>query len=138
MKFLHEAAHHFDVGVYWEANGHGTVLFSPTLLEKLEQVRMQRSFTCKVGGGYAQLGVDFDPAGDAQPLVTWVRSSTPYPHQVQASSSAARELLLLSRAINQTVGDAISGVLLVEAVLRSDGVKCFMPHLSQDCIFELM
>ena len=38
VKFLHEAAHHFDVGVYWEANGHGTVLFSPALLEQLEQV----------------------------------------------------------------------------------------------------
>ena len=30
VKFVHAAAHHhFDVGVYFEANGHGTVLFSP-------------------------------------------------------------------------------------------------------------
>ena len=43
------------------------------------------------------------------------------PPQVQATHHAARELLLLSRVINQTVGDAISGVLLVEAVLRSVG-----------------
>lgn len=31
---------------------------------------------------------------------------------------AAKELLLLSRLINQTVGDAISGILLVELILR--------------------
>lgn len=35
-----------------------------------------------------------------------------------SSVPAARELLLLSRVINQTVGDAISGVLMAEAVLR--------------------
>ena len=41
--------------------------------------------------------------------------------QVQGSNADARELLLLARTINQTVGDAISGVLLVEAVLRCEG-----------------
>ena len=38
MKYLHEAAHHFDVGIYFEANGHGTVLFSTAFLAKLKQV----------------------------------------------------------------------------------------------------
>jgi len=28
VKHLHRAAHHFDVGIYFEANGHGTVLIS--------------------------------------------------------------------------------------------------------------
>ena len=28
VKYLHHAAGEFDVGVYFEANGHGTVLFS--------------------------------------------------------------------------------------------------------------
>lgn len=28
VKHLHHAAEEFDVGVYFEANGHGTVLFS--------------------------------------------------------------------------------------------------------------
>jgi phosphoacetylglucosamine mutase len=35
VKHLHHAAEHFDVGVYFEANGHGTVLFSPDTKEKL-------------------------------------------------------------------------------------------------------
>lgn len=35
VKHLHHAAEHYDIGVYFEANGHGTVLFSPDTLEKL-------------------------------------------------------------------------------------------------------
>jgi phosphoacetylglucosamine mutase len=35
VKFLHEKAHDFDCGVYFEANGHGTVLFSPALLDAI-------------------------------------------------------------------------------------------------------
>ncbi|KAG1749945.1 phosphoacetylglucosamine mutase [Suillus paluster] len=33
VKHLHHAAEHYDVGVYFEANGHGTVLFSPAAQE---------------------------------------------------------------------------------------------------------
>lgn len=35
VKFLHHAAQRYDVGVYFEANGHGTVLFSESLLTRL-------------------------------------------------------------------------------------------------------
>lgn len=35
VKHLHHAAKEFDVGVYFEANGHGTVLFNPSLLSRL-------------------------------------------------------------------------------------------------------
>ena len=37
VKHLHRAAEEFDVGIYFEANGHGTVLFSPPLLQSLRQ-----------------------------------------------------------------------------------------------------
>lgn len=74
VKHLHAAAHRFDVGIYFEANGHGTVLFSRALLARLREAAPREA--------------------------------------------AARRLLALSRAVNQTVGDAISGVLLVEAALR--------------------
>ncbi|KAG2426457.1 hypothetical protein HXX76_011688 [Chlamydomonas incerta] len=77
VKYLHEAAHGADLGVYFESNGHGTVLFSPALRERLAAA-----------------------AG---------------------SHPAAAQLLLLSRLINQTVGDAISGLLLVELILRRKG-----------------
>lgn len=36
VKYLHEAAHHYDIGIYFEANGHGTLLFSEYLNELLK------------------------------------------------------------------------------------------------------
>ena len=41
--------------------------------------------------------------------------------QAASTSPAAADLLLLSQMINQAVGDAISGLLLVEAALRRKG-----------------
>jgi phosphoacetylglucosamine mutase len=77
VKHLHHAAEHYDVGVYFEANGHGTVLFSPPTQAKLQ--------------GHAP--------------------STP------AQLTALNHLKNLVNLINQTVGDALSDMLLVEAVL---------------------
>ena len=77
VKYLHHAAEHYDIGVYFEANGHGTVLFSSTSQEKL----------------------------------TTYEPSTP------AQSTALTHLVSLTQLINQTVGDALSDMLLVEVVL---------------------
>ncbi|KAJ7125626.1 phosphoacetylglucosamine mutase [Mycena crocata] len=77
VKHLHHAAEHYNIGVYFEANGHGTVLFSPTTQEQLDTY---------------------------QP-------STP------AQSTALEHLRNLNQLINQTVGDALSDMLLVEVVL---------------------
>jgi phosphoacetylglucosamine mutase len=68
VKHLHHAALDFDIGVYFEANGHGTVLFTAAAVEKLKAEN--------------QTGI-----------------------------------LLLAQLINQTVGDALSDMLTVEAVL---------------------
>ncbi|ODV61728.1 phosphoacetylglucosamine mutase PCM1 [Ascoidea rubescens DSM 1968] len=35
VKHLHHVAQNFDIGIYFEANGHGTVLFSDNLLNKV-------------------------------------------------------------------------------------------------------
>ena len=77
VKHLHHAAEHYDIGVYFEANGHGTVLFSPDTHEKL---------------------------ASHQPI-------TP------AQSTSLNHLVNLTQLINQTVGDALSDLLLVEVVL---------------------
>lgn len=37
MKHLHHAAERYPIGVYFEANGHGTVLFSPEAVEILQK-----------------------------------------------------------------------------------------------------
>ena len=79
VKFLHHRALDYDVGVYFEANGHGTVVFSPSAMETI---------------------------------------------RLAANSNAnldARKLLLLTDVINQTVGDALSDLLLVETILHALG-----------------
>jgi len=77
VKFLHHAATKFDVGVYFEANGHGTVVFSDLALKRIAK---------------------YDPQSPAQ-------------------ASALDTLRALTQLINQTVGDALSDLLLVEVIL---------------------
>ncbi|KAJ8236353.1 hypothetical protein LV156_003452 [Aspergillus fumigatus] len=81
VKHLHHAAMRFDVGVYFEANGHGTITFSENALKTIKNTEpqspaQQRSLEC---------------------------------------------LQALTDLINQAVGDAISDMLLVEAILAHKG-----------------
>ncbi|GAA5898763.1 phosphoacetylglucosamine mutase PCM1 [Sporobolomyces salmoneus] len=77
VKHLHHAAASYDIGVYFEANGHGTVLFSPSSLS----------------------------------LISSHSPSNP------SETQALANLKALIDVINQTVGDALSDMLLVETVL---------------------
>ena len=77
VKFLHHAATKFDVGVYFEANGHGTVVFSELALKRINK---------------------YEPKSPAQ-------------------ASALETLKALTLMINQTTGDALSDILLVEIIL---------------------
>jgi phosphoacetylglucosamine mutase len=36
VKHLHHVAKEFDVGIYFESNGHGTVLFDPRVVARLQ------------------------------------------------------------------------------------------------------
>lgn len=36
VKYLHEKAAEYDIGIYFEANGHGTILFSESFVHWLE------------------------------------------------------------------------------------------------------
>ncbi|XP_010053566.2 phosphoacetylglucosamine mutase [Eucalyptus grandis] len=82
VKFLHEKAAEYDIGIYFEANGHGTILFSD-------------SFLCWLEKRHNEL-----PEGSEQ-------------------QKAAVRLLAVSKLVNQAVGDAFSGLLLVEAILQN-------------------
>lgn len=42
VKFVHHEAQKYDLGIYFEANGHGTVLFSPRLLRYLNSLPRDR------------------------------------------------------------------------------------------------
>ncbi|XP_053193475.1 phosphoacetylglucosamine mutase [Scomber japonicus] len=85
VKHLHHAAQEFDIGVYFEANGHGTVLFSKAAEEKIQQLAK-------------------NPNIDDQ------------------RKRAALLLQNTINVINQTVGDAISDMLLIEAILAIKGM----------------
>ncbi|KAK3079158.1 hypothetical protein LTS18_005588 [Coniosporium uncinatum] len=84
VKHLHHAAQRFDIGVYFEANGHGTVLFSPAALKAI---------------------ANYEPQSPAQ-------------------KNALETLRAVTELINQTVGDALSDLLLVEVILAHKGWTC--------------
>uniref|UniRef100_A0A336LW80 Phosphoacetylglucosamine mutase n=1 Tax=Culicoides sonorensis TaxID=179676 RepID=A0A336LW80_CULSO len=84
VKHLHHKALEYDIGCYFEANGHGTIIFSP------------RAKTAILN------------AYENQELN-------------QESREAAKKLLSTINLINETVGDAISDMLLVETVLHAKG-----------------
>ena len=79
VKHLHHRAEKFDVGIYFEANGHGTVLFSPKVFKLLKETK----------------------------------TASLSPKQIDSFEC----FNALVNLINQTVGDAISDLLMVEAIL---------------------
>jgi phosphoacetylglucosamine mutase len=84
VKHLHHKALDYDIGVYFEANGHGTVVFSKNAKDKLKETANDSSV-----------------AGERR--------------------TAAETLLNLIDLINETVGDAISDMLLIETILHAKG-----------------
>jgi phosphoacetylglucosamine mutase len=81
VKHLHHAALRYDVGVYFEANGHGTVTFSENAMKIIKST---------------------EPQSPAQQ------------HSLECLHG-------LTDLINQAVGDALSDMLLVEAILAHKG-----------------
>jgi phosphoacetylglucosamine mutase len=86
VKYVHHVATQFDVAIYFEANGHGTLLFSDAAVEAIRGAQTA-----------AQM------SGDA------------------ARAGAAARLLAARQLVNQAIGDAISDLLLVEAILTRRG-----------------
>ncbi|PVV03080.1 hypothetical protein BB560_002445 [Smittium megazygosporum] len=79
VKHLHHAALGYDIGIYFEANGHGSILFSKKAVETIKNT---------------------EPQSPAQKL-------------------ALEKLLSFHDVINEAIGDAMSGLLLVQAILLS-------------------
>ncbi|XP_018576461.1 phosphoacetylglucosamine mutase [Anoplophora glabripennis] len=84
VKHLHHKALTFDIGVYFEANGHGTVIFSQETKNKLKEAAKNNSYS-------------------------------------EEQRKAIEKLQILIDVINETVGDAISDMLLVETILHAKG-----------------
>ena len=98
MKFVHHKATEYDVGVYFEANGHGTVLFSQKALDMFKQVKSEAA--------------DVSRLLKPNPVDTQLHTSPQ-----STAETAINRLLASARLINQAVGDAISDALFIEAVL---------------------
>ncbi|KAK5644601.1 hypothetical protein RI129_005901 [Pyrocoelia pectoralis] len=84
VKHLHHKALEYDIGVYFEANGHGTVIFSKNAKDKLNEAAKDNKLS-------------------------------------EEQQQSAEKLLALIDVINETVGDAISDMLLVETILNAKG-----------------
>ncbi|XP_055965718.1 phosphoacetylglucosamine mutase [Sorex fumeus] len=83
VKHLHHKAQEFDIGVYFEANGHGTVLFSKAAETKIRQL-----------------------AKDLE----------------EKKRNTAKILENIIDLFNQAAGDAISDMLVIEAILALKGL----------------
>ncbi len=88
VKYLHHAALDFDIGIYFEANGHGTVKFSD------KAIAMFTNISTSITNDAASTG-----GSDAKRI------------------AAVKQLAQLPDLINQYIGDALSDLLLVEAAL---------------------
>ncbi|KAK2498063.1 hypothetical protein MC885_009707 [Smutsia gigantea] len=84
VKHLHHKAQEFDIGVYFEANGHGTVLFSKAAEMKIKQLAKELE---------------------------------------DKKQKAAKMLENIIDLFNQAAGDAISDMLVVEAILTLKGLS---------------
>lgn len=84
VKHVHHKAEEFDIGVYFEANGHGTALFTNDVVRKMKAVVQ-----------------DTDASTER--------------------CKAAKQVLSLIDLVNQTVGDAMSDMLVVESILHEKG-----------------
>ena len=81
VKHLHHKALDFDIGVYFEANGHGTVIYNEEAQKRIREASSKN-------------------------------------HDNESLKKAASTLEAFMDLTNQTVGDAISDMLLVEAILN--------------------
>ncbi|XP_054258516.1 phosphoacetylglucosamine mutase [Macrosteles quadrilineatus] len=84
VKHLHHKALEFDIGVYFEANGHGTVVYSENAKQKIKKATKDTGLS-------------------------------------DTAVAAAEKLAYIVDMTNETVGDALSDLLLVETVLHSRG-----------------
>lgn len=84
VKHLHHKAMEFDIGVYFEANGHGTVIFKDTAIQIIKNATKDTALST-------------------------------------SEKAAALKLANVLDVVNQTVGDAISDMLLVETILHAKG-----------------
>lgn len=121
VKYLHKKALEYDIGIYFEANGHGTVLFSDDFVSQLES--LINEFSSKAAGELFMVCANFSfpfcfGCWGCFSMVILMFFPITLPLGSPQHQAALR-LLATSQLINPAVGDALSGMLLVEAILQN-------------------
>ena len=94
--FVLSQAVNYDVGVYFEANGHGTIIFSQGAVMNVKQALQSATNPVQKKGEVSNHVIEY-------------MHDTPI--------AALHNLSCLVDMVNQAIGDAISDILLVEAIL---------------------
>lgn len=94
VKYVHSMAeHNFDfIGIYFEANGHGSVIFGPKFYMFMRNIEEELKLMMK--------------KAESSSLSLLPRASV-----------AFKRLSILPTLVNQAIGDALSDMLLVDAIL---------------------
>jgi len=110
VKNVHKAAEeNFDIGVYFESNGHGTALFSEETVELIEKELVDELTRMSVE---QQLKKEEEKSSSSSSLQSVILTT---------KLKALLTLKATIQTINPAVGDAISSVLLIEGILRKKG-----------------
>ena len=124
MKNVHKAAEeNFDIGVYFESNGHGTALFSKKTVEMIEKELVDE---------LTRMSLEQERKNRRN------ASSSPSSKSLQSVilTTKLKALLTLKatiQTINPAIGDAISSVLLIEGILR---IKGNMPFAEWHAMYQ--
>ncbi|KAB1275282.1 Phosphoacetylglucosamine mutase [Camelus dromedarius] len=120
VKHLHHKAQEFDIGVYFEANGHGTVLFSKAAETKIKQ--LAKELEDKKSKAAKMLENVIDLFNQCSCLLTPVSSAELGRRQPGQTEGIHIQALLVLLSSLQATGDAISDMLVIEAVLALKGL----------------
>ena len=108
VKNVHKAAEeNFDIGVYFESNGHGTALFSKKTVEMIEKELVDELTRMSLEQERNRRNASSSKSLQSVILTTKLK--------------ALLTLKATIQTINPAIGDAISSVLLIEGILRIKG-----------------
>jgi phosphoacetylglucosamine mutase len=156
VKFVHHKALQFDIGVYFEANGHGTVIFSPDYLKKLADlkpcpdgpdeerrwlaIRRLRFFVQAINSAVGDALSDMMVALACLSLRGWslnhwVNIYTDYPSRQLKVKSANKSAITCSEDETTSLTPTILPVRLKEAADSAPRGRCFVrPSGTEDVV----
>lgn len=151
VKHLHHAALRYDIGVYFEANGHGTVLFSDEVLETLKNaepespdqknaiknlIALSEVINQAVGDALSDLLlVEVVLAHRGYGAEEWDESYEDLPNRLVKVEVPDRSIFLTTDAERKLTSPAGLQALIDEAVSKVELGRSFVrPSGTEDCV----